>query len=116
VSRRYQGHQGHQGHQARYGTTSRTFTFPTANPLVNGVMVVLGFLALGAAMLLGLVVLAVFLVSLFVLAGVVGLRLWWLPANLANGTRAVLPGAASSKASTGWLTSRNDAASDAEAP
>ncbi len=82
MSRRYQGHQGHQGHQARYGTTSRTFTFPTANPLVNGVMVVLGFLALGAAMLLGLVVLAVFLVSLFVLAGVVGLRLWWLRRKL----------------------------------
>ncbi len=74
--------QRHQGHQRGYGAASRTFTFPTTNPLLNGVMVVLGFLALGAAMLLGLVVLAVFLVSLFVLAGVVGLRLWWLRRKL----------------------------------
>lgn len=65
-----------------YGATSRSFTFPTTNPFVNGLVVVLGFLALGAAMLLGLVVLAVFLVSLFVLAGVVGLRLWWLRRKL----------------------------------
>ena len=76
--------QRHQGHQRGYGAASRTFTFPTTNPLLNGVMVVLGFLALGAAMLLGLVVLAVFLVSLFVLAGVVGLRLWWLRRKLAK--------------------------------
>lgn len=76
MNRRYQGHQG------GYGATSRTFTFPTTNPLLNGAIVVLGFLVLGAAMLLGLVVLAVFLVSLFVLAGVVGLRLWWLRRKL----------------------------------
>jgi len=65
-----------------YDGTTRTFSFPTTNPFVNGLIVVLGFLALGAAMLLGLVVLAVFLVSLFVLAGVVGLRLWWLRRKL----------------------------------
>jgi predicted lipid-binding transport protein (Tim44 family) len=62
----------------------RSFTFPTTNPFLNGVIVVLGFLVLGAAMLLGLVVLAVFLVSLTVLAGVVGLRLWWLRRKLAK--------------------------------
>ena len=67
-----------------YGTTDRSFTFPTTNPFLNGLIVVLGFLVLGAAMLLGLVVLAVFLVSLFVLAGVVGLRLWWLRRKLAK--------------------------------
>ncbi len=70
--------------QRSYGTSTRSFTFPTTNPFLNGVVVVLGFLALGAAMLLGLVVLAVFLVSLFVLAGVVGLRLWWLRRKLAK--------------------------------
>ncbi|WP_405234702.1 hypothetical protein [Lentisalinibacter salinarum] len=74
--------QRYRGHTGDYGATSRTFTVPTTNPLLNGVIVVLGFLALGAAMLLGLVVLAVFLVSLFVLAGVVGLRLWWLRRKL----------------------------------
>lgn len=74
--------QRYRGHQGGYGATSPTFTFPKTNPLLNGVIVVLGFLALGAAMLLGLVVLAVFLVSLFVLAGVVGLRLWWLHRKL----------------------------------
>jgi predicted lysophospholipase L1 biosynthesis ABC-type transport system permease subunit len=68
--------------QRGYGTGTRSFTFPTTNPFLNGLVVVLGFLALGAAMLLGLVVLAVFLVSLFVLAGVVGLRLWWLRRKL----------------------------------
>ncbi|MEJ2602198.1 MAG: hypothetical protein P8172_02720 [Gammaproteobacteria bacterium] len=57
---------------------------PTTNPLLNGLIVVLGFLALGAAMLLGLVVLAVFLVSLAVLAAVVGIRLWWLRRQLAR--------------------------------
>lgn len=67
-----------------YSATSRSFSFPTTNPFLNGLMVVLGFLALGAAMLLGLVVLAVFLVSLFVLAGVVGLRLWWLRRKMAK--------------------------------
>ena len=55
---------------------------PTTNPLLNGLIVVVGFLALGAAMLLGLVVFAVFLVSFLVLAAVVGIRLWWLRRQL----------------------------------
>lgn len=74
-----------------YRASARSFAFPSTNPFVNGLMVVLGFLALGAAMLLGLVVLAVFLVSLFVLAGVVGLRLWWLRRKLAKGERTGTP-------------------------
>ncbi|WP_405220252.1 hypothetical protein [Lentisalinibacter sediminis] len=84
-------HRSGHGNQSRYGAASRAFTFPTTNPLLNGVMVVLGFLALGAAMLLGLVVLAVFLVSLFVLAGVVGLRLWWLRRKLGKRQQGTTP-------------------------
>lgn len=64
--------------------TLRTFAFPTANPLLNGLIAVLGFVVLGAAMLLGLVVLAVFIASLIVLGAVVGLRLWWLRRKLAR--------------------------------
>lgn len=63
---------------------------PTGNPLVNGLMVVVGIVAMGAMVVLGIVAFLVVASILVVLAGIVGLRLWWLGRKLrkASGSAA----------------------------
>lgn len=51
---------------------------PAGNPLVNALMVVVGIVALGAMIVLGVVAFLVVASILVVLAGIVGLRLWWM--------------------------------------
>lgn len=50
---------------------------PTGNPLVNALMVFVGALAVGAMILLGIVAFLVVASILLVLAGIVGIRVWW---------------------------------------
>ncbi len=59
------------------------FSVPSVgNPLVNALMVVVGVIALGAMVVLGIVAFLVLAAILVVLAGIVGLRLWWLGRKL----------------------------------
>lgn len=61
----------------------RAHVFVTGgNPLVNALVVVCGFVLLGAALLFGFVLLAIVLTAGAVLAAIVGLRLWWLRRKL----------------------------------
>lgn len=55
---------------------------PAGNPLVNGLMVVVGLVAVGAMIVLGIVAFLVVASVLAVLAGIVGLRLWWIGRKL----------------------------------
>ncbi|HEX2139280.1 MAG TPA: hypothetical protein VHG33_06170 [Woeseiaceae bacterium] len=55
---------------------------PAGNPLVNALMVVLGIVAMGAMVVLGIVAFLVVASILVVLAGIVGLRLWWVGRKL----------------------------------
>jgi hypothetical protein len=55
---------------------------PAGNPLVNALMVVVGVVAMGAMVVLGIVAFLVVASILVVLAGIVGLRLWWIGRKL----------------------------------
>lgn len=55
---------------------------PAGNPLVNALMVVVGIIAMGAMVVLGIVAFLVVASILVVLAGIVGLRLWWIGRKL----------------------------------
>ncbi len=65
--------------------TNRRINFsgvPAGNPLLNGLMVVVGIVAIGAMVVLGVVAFLVVASVLVVLAGIVGLRLWWIGRKL----------------------------------
>ena len=55
---------------------------PAGNPLVNALLVVVGAVALGAMLVLGVVAFLVVASICMVLAGIVGLRLWWIGRKL----------------------------------
>lgn len=50
---------------------------PAGNPLANALMIVVGVLAVGAMFVLGLVAFLVVASIVLVLAGIVGIRIWW---------------------------------------
>lgn len=56
--------------------------FPAGNPLVNALMVVVAALAVGAAIVLGFFTLIVLLGVIAILAGVIGIRIWWFNRKL----------------------------------
>ena len=93
---------------------------PAGNPLANAIVVVVGVLAIGLSLLLGVVVF-VALASLFlVLAAIVGIRLWWARRKLrkAGGQRSqagidVIEGEFRVVSRELPRTSRDDARSDA---
>lgn len=55
----------------RYGA------MPAGNPITNVLMVVVGALAVGALIVLGIVAFLVVASIILVLAGIVGIRVWW---------------------------------------
>ncbi|MEX0975820.1 MAG: hypothetical protein WDZ50_01835 [Woeseia sp.] len=57
-------------------------SIPTGNPLANALMLVVGALAVGAAIVLGFLAFIVLVGIVVVLAGVVGIRLWWFNRSL----------------------------------
>lgn len=57
-------------------------SIPTGNPLANALMLVVGALAVGAAIVLGFLAFIILAGIVLVLAGVVGIRLWWFNRKL----------------------------------
>ena len=57
---------------------TRSGSVPVGNPLANALMLVVGALAVGAAIVLGFLAFIVFAGIVLVLAAIVGIRLWWL--------------------------------------
>lgn len=63
-------------HRIRFGN------LPAGNPLANALMLVVGLLAIGAAIVLGFFAFVVLSAVVLVLAAVVGIRLWWFTRKL----------------------------------
>ena len=56
--------------------------FPAGNPIANALVIIVGSLVIGASLVLGFVAFLVLACILFVLAAVVGIRLWWFRRKL----------------------------------
>ena len=56
--------------------------FPAGNPIANALVIIVGALVIGASLVLGFVAFLVLSCILFILAGVVGIRLWWFRRKL----------------------------------
>ena len=53
------------------------FRFPGGNPLVNGLVIVAGLLAIAASIVIGFFAMVVLGSAFVILAAIVGIRLWW---------------------------------------
>ncbi len=58
------------------------FRFPGGNPLVNGLVIVAGLLAIAASIVIGFFAVIVLGSAFLVLGAVVGIRLWWYQRKL----------------------------------
>jgi hypothetical protein len=56
--------------------------FPAGNPLANALVVIVGALAIGASFVLGVVAFVALGSIVLVLAGIVGIRIWWMNKRL----------------------------------
>ena len=69
--------------------------FPAGNPLANVLVVIVGALVIGAAVVLGVVAFVALGGIILVLAAVLGIRMWWLGRKLPkHGAAAGLRGQA----------------------
>ncbi len=55
---------------------------PAGNPIASALVIVVGTLAIGASILLGFLAFVVFGSIILVIAGIVGMRLWWFNRQL----------------------------------
>lgn len=62
----------------------RNRSIPVGNPLANALVVIAGALAIGVSLVLGLVAFVVLGSIITVLAGIVGIRLWWFQRKMAR--------------------------------
>lgn len=62
-------------------------TVPAGNPLANALMLIVGALAVGAAIVLGFFAFVVLSGIVLVLAAIVGIRLWWFTRKLKRQAR-----------------------------
>jgi Flp pilus assembly protein TadB len=60
---------------------------PAGNPLANALVVVIGALAIGASLVLGVVALVVLGSIVLILGAIVGIRVWWFNRRLARSSR-----------------------------
>lgn len=61
---------------------------PAGNPLANALVVIIGALAIGASLVLGVVALVVLGSIVLILGAIIGIRVWWFNRRLAKGYRA----------------------------
>lgn len=78
-------------------TSSIKRGIPAGNPIANVLVIIVGALAIGASVVLGLVAFVVLGSIVAVLAGVIGLRLWWFNRKLAKQSRRASGGAGSAE-------------------
>ncbi len=64
----------------RYSSANRGIS--TSNPIASALVIIVGTLAIGASILLGFLVFVVLGSIILVIAGVVGIRLWWFNRRL----------------------------------
>ncbi len=66
----------------RYSTPNRGF--PAGNPLANALVVIVGVLAIAASVVVGFVAFVVLASIIFVMAAIIGIRVWWFNRKLAK--------------------------------
>lgn len=92
--------------------------FPAGNPLANVLVVIVGALAIGASFVLGVVAFVALGSIVLVLAGIVGIRVWWMnkrhKRRFAEGAHQQAPGSANAEVIEGEyrIVSSEKASSD----
>lgn len=61
---------------------------PAGNPLANALVIIVGALAIGASLILGVVALIILGSIVLILAAVIGIRVWWLNRRMSKGLRS----------------------------
>ncbi len=69
-----------KGRALRYPSANRGL--PAGNPIASALVIVVGTLAIGASILLGFLAFVVLGSIILVIAGIVGMRLWWFNRRL----------------------------------
>ena len=64
----------------RFSTSNRGL--PAGNPLANVLVIIVGALAIAASIVLGFLAFVVLASIIFVMAAVIGVRVWWLNRKL----------------------------------
>jgi Tfp pilus assembly protein PilX len=59
-------------------------SLPAGNPLANALVIVIGALAIGASLILGVVALVVLGSIILIFAALVGIRVWWFNRRLSR--------------------------------
>ena len=73
-----------KGRALRYSSANRGL--PAGNPIASALVIVVGTLAIGASILLGFLAFVVLGSIILVIAGIVGMRLWWFNRRLRKNT------------------------------
>ena len=61
---------------------------PAGNPLANALIVIVGAIAIGASLILGVFAMIVIGCIVLVLAAIVGIRAWWMNSRFARHSRS----------------------------
>ena len=77
--------------------------FPAGNPVANALMAIVGALAIGAAIVFGFFVFMLLAGIIVVLAGIVGIRIWWVGRSLRKLHETAAKASADSDSETGVI-------------
>ncbi len=85
----------------RYSSANRGL--PAGNPIASALVIIVGALAIGASIVLGFLAFVVLGSIFLVIAGIVGIRLWWFNRQLRKNAGSLHPVSASREAANGVI-------------
>lgn len=85
----------------RYSSANRGL--PAGNPIASALVIIVGALAIGASIVLGFLAFVVLGSIFLVIAGIVGIRLWWFNRQLRKNAGSLHPVSASGEAANGVI-------------
>lgn len=85
----------------RYSSANRGL--PAGNPIASALVIVVGALAIGASIVLGFLAFVVLGSIFLVIAGIVGIRLWWFNRQLRKNAGSLQSVSASREATNGVI-------------
>lgn len=90
-----------KGRALRYSSANRGL--PAGNPIASALVIVVGTLAIGASILLGFLAFVALGSIILVIAGIVGMRLWWFNRRLRKNTGGRRTASAGREAANGVI-------------
>ena len=72
----------------------RNRQIPAGNPLANALVIIVGALAIGLSVIVGVVAFVALAAVLLVLGAIIAIRVWWLNRHLPRGSSRRSPGQA----------------------